>query len=759
MTNQTAQPSPLDDGQLGLHVGYILKQYPRLSETFILNEILGVEATGATVSVFSLRPPTEGRFHPDLAAVKADVHYVPGADKAAFLDAVRSLSDLRADRLDDVLAFVDRLPAERRARLVLDAIAVARQVQRSGVDHLHAHFLTVAAHTAHLVHLLTDVPYTVTAHAKDIYRHGVNWEVAARVGSHAAAVVTVCDANLTYLQARLDGSGTRLVRIYNGLGPQAAPAPLEARTPGLVVGVGRLVEKKGFDVLLDAFATIAASRPDARCVLVGDGDCRQALEAQAARLGITDRVTFTGSQPQQVVAEWLRRAHVMAAPCRVGEDGNQDALPTVLLEALGAGLPAVSTPVAGITEIIDHDVEGLIVASDDPDATAAAIVELLESPARWRAMSAAGPRKLASRFDRNETIHQLVGVMAKPKVAAVTRFDIIQISADRGIAPGSTKGAAQHLRGIAAGFQQRGHQVTTYTPRRPEGPFPTSVVPLEPSIRSASEQRRRACRSCTNATHSVTAAASNWPAASAPPSCWRSTHHWSTKRPATDPTRSARPTPRWKPNSLAPLISSSSCPVHWPTGPTRSERVQRSSWRTDSNRHGSQSRRRRRHRSTRWSSLVTQSPGMAPTGSSTCSSHWPRSTTALTCWSSAAVRVPTPCALPPVAQGSAPNSPSPERCHRRKRQPCCGEEASASPRTGARTRSTSAPSKSSTTSRLASPSLPPTKETSPASSATPGPWSIRTTTANSWPRSPRCWTTRCCGRRRGPAAGLERWPP
>lgn len=417
MTNQTLQPSQVGGGHTGFRVGYILKQYPRLSETFILNEILGVEATGATVSVFSLRPPTEGRFHPDLAAVKADVHYLPAADKAAFLDAVRSLSDLRADRLDDVLAFVDRLPAERRARLVLDAIGVAREVQRRGVEHLHAHFLTVAAHTAHLVHLLTGVPYTVTAHAKDIYRHGVNWEIAARVGSHAEAVVTVCDANLTYLQARLDGSGTRLVRIYNGLGPQAAPAPLEVRAPGLVVGVGRLVEKKGFDVLLDAFATVAASRPDVRCVLVGDGDCRQALEAQAARLGIADRVTFTGSQPQHVVADWLRRAHVMAAPCRIGEDGNQDALPTVLIEALGAGLPAVSTPVAGVTEIIDHDIEGLIVASDDPGATAAAIVQLLDSPDRWRAMSDAGPRKLASRFDRDETIRQLVGVMAEPKVA------------------------------------------------------------------------------------------------------------------------------------------------------------------------------------------------------------------------------------------------------------------------------------------------------------------------------------------------------
>ncbi len=406
-TNRTGQ----------LHIGYVLKQYPRLSETFILNEILGVEETGNKVTVFSLRPPTEGRFHPELALVAAEVHYVPPPDKSSFLDAIRSIPGLRSERLDDVLAFVDRLPAERRARLVLDAIDVAHHALDGAVDHLHAHFLTVAAHTAHLVHLLTGIPYTVTAHAKDIYRDGVNWEIAARVGAHADAVVTVCDANLTYLEARLDGSGTRLVRVYNGLGPQAPPAPLEWRTQGLVLGVGRMVEKKGFDVLLGAFAIVAASCADARCVLVGDGDGRRALEEQARRLGIADRVTFAGAQPQQIVAEWLRRAHVMVAPCRIGSDGNQDALPTVLIEALAAGLPAVSTPVAGITEIIEHDVEGLIVACDDAEAIAAAIIGLFDAPERWRSMSEAGPRKLADRFDRGTTIRQLADVMTTSKVA------------------------------------------------------------------------------------------------------------------------------------------------------------------------------------------------------------------------------------------------------------------------------------------------------------------------------------------------------
>lgn len=402
----------------GLHVGYLLKQYPRLSETFILNEILGLEATGVEVSVFSLRHATEGRFHPGVSQVQGRVHYASEIGKSALLDAVRALPDLAVERLPEVLSFLDRLPAERRPRLLFQAIDVATTARAVGVDHLHAHFLTVAAHTAHLVNLLTGLPYSVTAHAKDIYRNGIDWDVAGRVAAGAAAVVTVCDANLRYLAHRLDGLDVDLVRVYNGLGPQEPPAPLDDRQADLVVGVGRLVEKKGFDLLLDAVAALAPDRPDLRCVLVGDGDQRADLEARTEALGLTDRVTFTGPVGQDRVAEWLRRAEVLVAPCRVGRDGNQDALPTVLLEALGAGLPVVSTPVAGIPEIVTDGVEGLLVAPDDPAALTAAVARLLDQPDTRAAMAAAGPLTLARRFDRTSTIPQLIDVFRSAVAAA-----------------------------------------------------------------------------------------------------------------------------------------------------------------------------------------------------------------------------------------------------------------------------------------------------------------------------------------------------
>ncbi len=399
-------------------VAYVLKQYPRLSETFILNEILGLEEAGIDVTIFSLRHASEARFHPGIAAVRGSVHYLPRADKQSFLDALRAVPDIEPAMLRAAIAFCDRLPADRRAETLLQSVHLAAAVRRHGITHLHAHFLTIAAQTAHLVHLLTGVTYTVTAHAKDIYRHSVDWPLAAQVAGAATSVVTVCDANLHYLAHRLDGSGARIVRIYNGLGPQDPPAPLDERRRGLVLGVGRLVEKKGFDVLLDAFAQLARRRPDVACVIVGDGEDRSRLEERAEALGLGARVHFTGALPQDQVARWLRRAHLLAAPCLVGEDGNQDALPTVLLEALGAGLPMVSTPVAGIPEILDHGDHGLLVGCGDPTAVAHAIAELMDDDDRWSAMSAAGPARLVERFDRTHTIRHLIETMGAAETVA-----------------------------------------------------------------------------------------------------------------------------------------------------------------------------------------------------------------------------------------------------------------------------------------------------------------------------------------------------
>lgn len=395
-----------------LRVGYVLKMFPRLSETFILSEVLGLQDAGVDVSVLSLRLADEGRFQADLALVRGSVDYLPQFGSASTVDAFCALADLGPGGvagLGRALAFVEGLPVTRRAGVLVQALHLARQVDERALDHLHAHFMTVAAHTAYIAHLLTGVPFSVTAHAKDIYRVGVSHAVFREVAAAAASIVTVCDANERYIVDHLlAGSPAKVKRIYNGLDVGSLPAPALRRDPTLVLGVGRLVEKKGFDVLLDACALLVERGVPVTGLILGDGEERVALEAQRAALGLEDHVRFAGAVSKDEVLQWMTRARVLALPCVTGSDGNRDALPTVLVEALALGLPVVSTAVVGVPEIVDDGINGLLVAEGDAGALADAIASMVEDDERWTKISSAGPAKIAARFDRGQTMPQLL---------------------------------------------------------------------------------------------------------------------------------------------------------------------------------------------------------------------------------------------------------------------------------------------------------------------------------------------------------------
>jgi colanic acid/amylovoran biosynthesis glycosyltransferase len=326
---------------------------------------------------------------------------------------VASLGPGALGGLQQALGFVARLPADRQARVLVQALHLARQVEERGLDHLHAHFMTVAAHTTYVAHLLTGVPFSVTAHAKDIYRVGVSQAIFREVAAAATAIVTVCDANQRYiLDHLLAGSPARVVRIYNGVDVESLPPPAPVRDATLLLGVGRLVEKKGFDVLLDACAILVERGVPVSCLVLGDGEERGALEARRSALGLEDHVRFAGAVSRGEVLGWMARARVLALPCVTGGDGNRDALPTVLIEALALGLPVVSTPIAGVPEIVDEGVSGLLVAEGDPAALADGIGSLMVENGRWSQIAAAGPAKVAARFDRRRTIPHLLSVFS-----------------------------------------------------------------------------------------------------------------------------------------------------------------------------------------------------------------------------------------------------------------------------------------------------------------------------------------------------------
>ncbi len=401
-------------------VGYVLKMYPRFSETFVVTEILALERLGADLDIFSLRPPTDGRFHASLAQVRASVSYLSSPSKS--LDLWSALATCRrvhphgvVDNLDEILAVP---PGEAHQALVLAAL-----VRERGITHLHAHFGSVAATVARLASRIAKVTYSITLHAKDIYHQDVDPAALAVNLRDAALAVTVSDFNEQYLR-NLYGAATKtLVRIHNGIDLDVFSPSRPLVRPRVVVGVGRLVEKKGFAYLLEAVALLRDRGQSVRLDLVGGGAEEPALRVRAARLGLTDLVTFHGPLTQAETREIIRGGAVLAAPCVVGADGNRDGLPTVILESLALGTPVVATPVTGIPEAIIHGRTGLLVPETDPVALADALESLLGDPELRCELADAGRRHVQEHFDSNangRVLHDALEHLARrPEVVRV----------------------------------------------------------------------------------------------------------------------------------------------------------------------------------------------------------------------------------------------------------------------------------------------------------------------------------------------------
>lgn len=390
-------------------VAYLLKKFPRLSETFILNELLGQQALGTPLHVFSRRPTDDEPRHPAFVELRAPIEVLPHPRE---IDPWSELF-LRNEEglLRAVEAAVRRFSGLGHARLpslLAEAVVLKRRCAELGVDHLHTHFATDSAVTAMLLSALGGPGYSVTLHAKDIYRETVSPDILSAVIEGSRFSITVCDANVRHLRQLVsESAAARLRRLFNGIDLDAFRFAKDARDPAHVLSVGRLVEKKGFDVLLHAVAQLAEQGRDVQLTIVGDGEEQDRLASLIDRLALGRRVRLAGALEASAVADLMARATVFCLPCVVGQDGNRDALPTVLVEALACGLPVVSTPVTGIPEILDGGRAGLLVPERDVGATAAAIASLLDDPARRRDLARAGRVRAESCFDRRRIAIEL----------------------------------------------------------------------------------------------------------------------------------------------------------------------------------------------------------------------------------------------------------------------------------------------------------------------------------------------------------------
>jgi colanic acid/amylovoran biosynthesis glycosyltransferase len=387
----------------GLRVLYVLKRYPRLSETFIVRELLGLEARGLVVGVDALLAAEPGASHGDVERVCAEVRYLP---RRAMWSRAVVAAHLRVGlrRPRTWLRLAGRARRNHGWRRFVQAGLVAERVRREHFDHVHAHFATSAAEVARDAAALSGRRFTVTAHAKDIFHTDNVAQLASRVCG-AAAVVTVSQYNARHLRDVVPGVAVRYVP--NGLPEPPAVTPSAA---GPIVCVARLVPKKGVDVLIRAAALTRTRLP---VEIVGDGSCRADLEALVAELGLRDRVTFRGAQPSAAVDAHYRRCAMVVLPCRVDADGDRDGMPTVLVEAMARGLPVVSTDVVGIAELIEHGRTGLLVAPDDPVALAAALDQLALDPASGRDLGGAARTSVLAAFAPERATPALVAVFAE----------------------------------------------------------------------------------------------------------------------------------------------------------------------------------------------------------------------------------------------------------------------------------------------------------------------------------------------------------
>jgi len=421
-----AAPRLPAEGRLA-EILFLLKGYPRLSETFIAQEIRGLEAEGLKIRIVALRRPTERKIHPIVRESRAPVGYLPEylwREPRRVLAGWRRARRLPGYRVAFRAWLVDlrRDLTPNRGRRFGQALVLAAELPAS-TDRLHAHFLHTPASVARYAALMTGKPWSVSAHAKDIWTIP-DWEKREKL-AHCDWLVTCTEAGAAHLRALACDPG-KVTLLAHGLDlvrfpPLAAPRPMRDGSnpadPVVILSIGRAVEKKGFDDLLQAFGLLA---PDLawRFIHIGGGTLLGMLKAKAVALGLGSRIQWRGAGTQAEVLAALRTADLFALASRVARDGDRDGLPNVLLEAASQGLAIAATRSGAIGEFVLDGETGLLVPAQDPDAMAAALGRLIADPALRARLAAAAQARLVGEFDAATGIPRLAAKFGGAAVSA-----------------------------------------------------------------------------------------------------------------------------------------------------------------------------------------------------------------------------------------------------------------------------------------------------------------------------------------------------
>ncbi|MDD5557268.1 MAG: glycosyltransferase [bacterium] len=400
-----------------LTVAYVVVMFPCYSETFVLREILELRRRGVRVPILSLRRFSERIMDEDARPLLADTLYSPyllslgliRSNVAALLRRPRAVAGL----LRLLVSTLARSPRELLKNLALfpKSVHFARLLRERGVRHVHAHFTNYPATAALIISRLAGVPFTMTAHAHDIFQSRLLLPEKVR---RAERLFAISAYNRSFILSSCPGIPPEKVEVVHcGLDLSRLPA---ARRPeaGLVLSVGRLMAIKGFDTLVGAAAILRDRGVSARCRIVGEGPERGALEELVRVRGLGDLVDMPGERTPQEVLEAMTRAGVFVLASRPAgrRSGVMDGIPVSLMEAMAIGVPVVSCAVSGIPELVIDGETGLLVPPGDEERLAGAIGRLLADPRLGERLAAAGREKVRAEFNIERIAARLIAVFS-----------------------------------------------------------------------------------------------------------------------------------------------------------------------------------------------------------------------------------------------------------------------------------------------------------------------------------------------------------
>ncbi|MCB1985402.1 MAG: glycosyltransferase [Burkholderiales bacterium] len=411
---QKMQNTGTDEVDDKSRVGILLKRYPKLSETFILNEILGLEKHHTPLHIFSLYQPTDSVCNPAVMDVKAPVTILEN-EHASIKQIVRSHVKLARRNPWRYLGAIKQVMLRNESNRLRDFLHAELLVDKlifHNIKHLHTHFIAEPASVAEIACRLAGIPFSISAHAKDIYLSSA--ETLARKLKAASFTVTCTDYNKKHLQVLAD-QNQNVHRMYHGIDlkifDEAYTTEAKPSAPPLIMSVGRLREKKGFPTLIAACKHLLEMHIDFQCVIAGYGPDRDRLQAQIDELGLQAHIALAGKLPHQEILRLYKQATIFTLPCQIATDGDRDGIPNVLLEAMAMRLPVVSTNISGVPEVITEGINGYLVQPKDADALANALKKLLLNPSLCQQFGTAGRLLIEKEFSISMNLQRLISLL------------------------------------------------------------------------------------------------------------------------------------------------------------------------------------------------------------------------------------------------------------------------------------------------------------------------------------------------------------